>query len=58
MRKVELSAVTMWPDWVPNREPLAIESDTLLTVLRGPASSQGKGNDERLCEMYKSTGNL
>ena len=26
-----------WLDWVSNREPLALESDTLLTVLRGPA---------------------
>ena len=28
----------MWPDWVLNPGPLALESDALLTVLRGPAA--------------------
>ena len=27
----------MWPDWVSNLGPLALESDALLTVLRDPA---------------------
>ena len=28
----------MWPDWVSNPGPLALESDALLTALRGPES--------------------
>ena len=27
----------MWPDWVSNSGPLALESDALPTTLRGPA---------------------
>ena len=27
----------MWPDWVSNLGPLALESDALPTALRGPA---------------------
>ena len=34
----------MWPDQVSHRGPLALESDVLLTVLRGP--------DEALQTVY------
>ena len=27
----------MWPDWVSNPRPLALESDALPTALRSPA---------------------
>ena len=28
----------MWPDWVSNLGPLALESDAISTVLHGPAT--------------------
>ena len=32
----------MWPDWVSNPGPLALETDALPTALRGPAESAVK----------------
>ena len=32
----------MWPDWVLNPEPLAIESDTLPTVLVAQLQAKGR----------------
>ena len=29
--------VCMWPEWVSNLRPMALESDALLTTLYGPA---------------------
>ena len=34
----------MWPDWVSNPGPLALESDALPTALCGLATEKGKLN--------------
>ena len=39
----------MWPDWVSNLGPLALESDALLTALQGPANKKCRSGLELHC---------
>ena len=46
----------MWPDWLSNPGPLALESDALPTALRGPATEKGgKYENGRFASSYSVT---